>query len=59
MIKELQELSSVNVFNKKDWDEMIDFMTNGMIRIENTFKKTIQKINQNQEKIFPKNIVVI
>jgi predicted transcriptional regulator len=38
---------------------MIDFMTNGMIRIENTFKKTIQKINQNQEKIFPKNIVVI
>jgi predicted transcriptional regulator len=59
MIKELQELSSVNVFNKEDWDEMIDFMTNGMIRIENTFKKTIQKINQNQEKIFPKNIVVI
>jgi len=45
------ELNSVNVFNKEDWDEMIHFMTDGMVRIEKTFKKIIQKMNQNQREI--------
>jgi len=53
------ELNSVNVFNKEDWDKMIEFMTDGMVRLESTFKKSIQKINRNQDEIFPKNTVVI
>ncbi|XCF06915.1 hypothetical protein ABI125_03415 [Tamlana crocina] len=43
--------SYVFVFNKKDWNEMIDFMTDGTVKLEQTFNKTIQKINQNQREI--------
>lgn len=45
------ELNTVNVFNKEDWDSMIDFMTDGMIRMEKTFSKIIQKMNQNQREM--------
>lgn len=53
------ELNYVNVFKKEDWEEMIDFMTDGMVRLEKAFKTIIQKMNQNQEEIFPKNTVLI
>ncbi len=38
------ENNSVDVFKREDWDVMIDFMTDGMIRIENTFKDIIKDI---------------
>jgi hypothetical protein len=39
------ELDTVNVFNKEDWSEMIEFMTSGMIRFEKVFQNRINKIN--------------
>lgn len=45
------ELNTVNIFNKDDWDKMIDFMTDSIIRFEKAFNKIIQKMNQNQREI--------
>lgn len=40
------ELSGVNVFLKDDWKQMIEFMTDRMIRIEQAFKKSIERIRK-------------
>lgn len=37
------ELENVSVFNKEDWPKMIDFMIDGMIRIEKAFKEPLKK----------------
>jgi hypothetical protein len=38
------ELNDVNVYNKDDWQKMIDFMTSSMVKLEKTFKEPIMKI---------------
>lgn len=40
------EMHEVNLFNKEDWDKMIAFMVDGMIRMEKSFKEPLKKINQ-------------
>ena len=35
-----------NVFDKEQWDDMIEFMTDSMIRMEKAFKNPLKKINQ-------------
>lgn len=44
------ENSNLNVFQKEDWTEMIDFMSDGMIRLESAFKDKIKKINNKIKK---------
>ena len=39
------ELNGVNVFNKDDWDKMIEFMVDTMVRMEKAFKEPIKKIS--------------
>lgn len=38
------ELNGVNVFNKDDWHKMIEFMADGMIRMEKAFREPLMKI---------------
>ncbi len=40
------ELSDCNVFEKEQWDEMIQFLTNGMIRLEKAFREPIKQMNK-------------
>jgi len=40
------ELKDVNFFNKDDWEKMIEFMVDGMIRMEKVFKEHLKKVNQ-------------
>ena len=35
-----------NIFNKDEWNTMIDFMTSSMVKIVNNFKKPLAKVNQ-------------
>ncbi|GHS96457.1 hypothetical protein FACS189421_01540 [Bacteroidia bacterium] len=42
------EKTGVNYFNKEDWDEMIKFMVEGMIRLEEAFREPINKIKQSK-----------
>jgi hypothetical protein len=46
------ELEGVNVFEKEDWPKMIEFMKDGMLRMEKTFKDPLQKINIEVKKKF-------
>lgn len=39
-------LTGVSVFNKDDWQKMINFMTDAMIRLEKTLKDPLKKVNQ-------------
>ncbi|TCI91806.1 DUF4268 domain-containing protein [Tenacibaculum sp. M341] len=39
------ENSNVNVFEKENWNEMIQFLIDGMIRFEKAFKEHLKKIN--------------
>lgn len=39
------ELDGVNVFEREDWARMIEFMKDGMIRMENVFKEPLKKLN--------------
>lgn len=34
-----------NLYNKDDWDKMIEFMTNSMLKLESSFKKHLSNIN--------------
>ena len=36
-----------NIFNKDEWNTMIDFMMSSMVKIVNNFKKPLAKVNQN------------
>ncbi len=40
------DLHDVNCYDKDDWDKMMDFMIDGMIRLERAFIKQIRIINQ-------------
>lgn len=35
-----------NVFEREQWDEMISFMVDSMIRLDNALKKPLKKVNQ-------------
>lgn len=39
-------LTGVSVFNKDDWQKMINFMSDAMIRLEKAFKEPLKKVNQ-------------
>ncbi len=41
-----QELKNVSLYEKDDWDKMTEFMMDSMIKIEEAFKKPLQKINK-------------
>ena len=34
-------MENVSIFNREDWDDMITFLTNSMIKFDKTFKKYI------------------
>ncbi|MGK0256062.1 MAG: hypothetical protein ACI81I_000671, partial [Arcobacteraceae bacterium] len=34
-----------NIFEKVEWSDMIEFMTNSMINLENTFKTYLLEVN--------------
>lgn len=38
------ELSGVDYFEKDDWERMIEFLVDGMLRLEKTFRAPLQKI---------------
>jgi uncharacterized protein YnzC (UPF0291/DUF896 family) len=40
-----QELRNVSLYEKEDWDKMMDFMMESMIKVEKVFKKPLQKVN--------------
>jgi len=40
------ELAEVNVYEKDDWEPMIEFLTDGIIRMENALIKPLRIINQ-------------
>ncbi len=40
------EMKNVDYFNKDDWNKMIDFMINAYIKLENTFREPLAKINK-------------
>ncbi|MCK5281068.1 MAG: DUF4268 domain-containing protein, partial [Cyclobacteriaceae bacterium] len=40
------EDTSFNVFNKDCWDNMAEFLADGMVRMEATFKNHIKKVGQ-------------
>jgi len=46
------ELEGVNVFEKEDWPKMIDFMNDGMLRMEKALKDPLQKIAVELKKKF-------
>lgn len=35
-----------NVFNREEWDGMIEFMVDGMLRLERAFKKPLKELNK-------------
>ena len=41
-----QELTNVSLYEKDDWNKMIDFMMDSMLKMESAFKKPLQKINR-------------
>jgi len=40
-----QELKNVSLYEKDDWNKMMDFMMESMLKMEIAFKKPLQKIN--------------
>lgn len=40
-----QEIQGVSLYEKEDWEKMINFMINSMIKIEEGFKKHLKRIN--------------
>ena len=40
------ELREVSFYNRDDWEKMIEFMVDGMIRMEKALKEPLRKINQ-------------
>jgi Domain of unknown function (DUF4268) len=40
------ELKDVDYFNKENWSKMIDFMIDAYIRLDNTFREPLVKINK-------------
>lgn len=41
-------LDDVSIFNKEDWDDMITFLTENMIKLEKTFRKYIESFNRHK-----------
>ena len=44
-----QELKNVSLYEKDDWDKMIDFMMESMLKMEVAFKDPLQKINRDMK----------
>jgi hypothetical protein len=44
-----QELKNVSLYEKDDWDKMIDFMMESMLKMEVAFKNPLQKINRDMK----------
>jgi len=40
------ENSAFNIFDKEQWDEMVEYMTNGMVRFEEALKEPLKKVNR-------------
>lgn len=38
------QLDNVDYFNKDDWNKMIEFMVDGMLRLEKAFKEPLAKV---------------
>lgn len=45
------ELKNVNIFNKDDWDKMIEFLVDAYVRLESTFRGPLAKINKKLKNI--------
>ncbi|NLY36820.1 MAG: DUF4268 domain-containing protein [Tissierellia bacterium] len=41
-----QELRNVSLYEKDDWDKMVDFLIMSMVKMETAFKKPLQTINR-------------
>ena len=41
-----QELRNVSLYEKDDWDKMVDFLKMSMVKMETAFKKPLQTINR-------------
>ena len=41
------ENSDFNVFEKEQWDDIVDFLSDGMVRMEQAFQKLINRIQKN------------
>ena len=41
-----QELQNVSLYEKDDWDKMVDFLITSMVKMEIAFKKPLQTINR-------------
>lgn len=41
-------MENVSIFNKEDWDDMITFLTENMIKLEKTFRKYIDSFNRHK-----------
>jgi len=39
-----RKFQNVNCLNKDDWNRMIDFMIDGMLRMEKAFREPLEKI---------------
>jgi hypothetical protein len=44
------DLENVNIYNKEDWDEMMEFMVDSMVRLDKAFIKLLRVINQKIKK---------
>lgn len=41
-----QELIDVSIYDREDWEKMMDFMMSSMIKINDAFRKPLQQINK-------------
>jgi hypothetical protein len=46
------ELTNVSLYEKEDWDEMINFVIESMIQMEEAFKTPLKTINRALKKKF-------
>lgn len=44
-------LRDVNVFNEEDWDKMISFMTNNMVKLRNSLKEVLSDVITKQSRL--------
>jgi hypothetical protein len=47
-----QELKNVSLYERDDWDNMMDFIMDSMLKLESAFKKPLQKINKELKEEF-------
>ncbi len=42
------KLENVSIFNKEDWDNMIMFLTENMIKLDKVFRRYIDSFNRHR-----------